>query len=176
MISFVLACFITSAIFAYLSLFRSWHILFYAFGNPPVQQNLTNFFFFQNPRWKFSPQFANKNTILIIFDGHFSFKWANPGLFFFGCMDTFAKIKKCAIPGLCFCLFSSFSRYNFNTNWKKCRWCAWDSNPRPQDGRRRWNHGALAATLRSISHSINCFGQIKGKMSALWAGALSPIL
>ena len=35
-----------------------------------------------------------------------------------------------------FCLFSFFSRYNFNTNWKKCRWYAWDSNPGPQDGRR----------------------------------------
>ena len=28
-----------------------------------------------------------------------------------------------------FCLFSSFSCYNFNTNWKKHRWCAWDLNP-----------------------------------------------
>ena len=46
-----------------------------------------------------------------------------------------------------FCLFSSFSNYNFNnTNWKKHRWCAWDSNPGPQDGRRRRNHGAMAAT------------------------------
>ena len=42
-----------------------------------------------------------------------------------------------------FCLFSLFSWYNFNnTNW----WCAWDSNPGPQDGRRRQNHGAMAAT------------------------------
>ena len=31
-----------------------------------------------------------------------------------------------------FCLFSFFSRYNFNTNWKKHWWCAWDSNPGPQ--------------------------------------------
>ena len=46
-----------------------------------------------------------------------------------------------------FCLFSLFSRNNFNTNWKKLRWCAWDSNPGPQDGRRRRNHGAMAATL-----------------------------
>ena len=46
-----------------------------------------------------------------------------------------------------FCLFLSFSRYNFNTNWKKCRWCAWDLNPGPQDGRRRRNHWAMAATL-----------------------------
>ena len=45
-----------------------------------------------------------------------------------------------------FCLFSFFSHYNFNTNWKKHRWCAWDSNPGPQDGRRRQNQGAMAAT------------------------------
>ena len=47
-----------------------------------------------------------------------------------------------------FCLFSFFSHYNFNTNWKKHRWCAWDSNPGPQDGRRRRNHGAMAATVK----------------------------
>ena len=29
---------------------------------------------------------------------------------------------------------------------KKRRWCAWDSNPGQQDGRRRRNHGAMAAT------------------------------
>ena len=45
-----------------------------------------------------------------------------------------------------FCLFSFFSCYNFNTNWKKHRLCAWDSNPGPQDGRRRQNHGVMAAT------------------------------
>ena len=28
---------------------------------------------------------------------------------------------------------------------KKHRWCAWDSNPGPQDGRRRRNHVAVAA-------------------------------
>ena len=40
-------------------------------------------------------------------------KWANTGLFFL-----------------------SFSHHNFNnTNWKKHRWCAWDSNPGSQDGR-----------------------------------------
>ena len=59
-----------------------------------------------------------------------------------------------------FCVFSSFSRYNFNTNWKKRRWCAWNSNPGPQDGRRRQNHGAMADTLSlnvpsiSISSSV----------------------
>ena len=49
-----------------------------------------------------------------------------------------------------FCLFSFFSCYNFNTNWKKCRWCAWDSNLGPQDGRRRWNHWAMELIL------LNC--------------------
>ena len=29
---------------------------------------------------------------------------------------------------------------------KKGSWCTWDSNPGPQDGRRRQNHGAMAAT------------------------------
>ena len=54
--------------------------------------------------------------------------------------------KKWANPVL-FCLFSLFSWYNFNnTNWKKHRWCAWDSNPGLQDGRRRRNHRAMAAT------------------------------
>ena len=39
-----------------------------------------------------------------------------------------------------------FSHYNFNnTNWEMCWWCAWDLNPGPQDGRRRRNHGAMAA-------------------------------
>ena len=36
--------------------------------------------------------------------------------------------------------------YNLNLiNWKKHRWCAWDSNPGRQDGRRRWIHWAMAA-------------------------------
>ena len=37
------------------------------------------------------------------------------------------------------------SHYNFNnTNWKKHRWCAWDSNLRPRDGRHRRYHGAMS--------------------------------
>ena len=36
--------------------------------------------------------------------------------------------------------------YNLNLiNWKKHRWCAWDSNPGRQDGRCRWIHWAMAA-------------------------------
>ena len=30
------------------------------------------------------------------------------------------------------------------------RWCAWDSNPGPQDGRRRQNRGAMAATPKIL--------------------------
>ena len=46
-----------------------------------------------------------------------------------------------------FCLFSLFSQSNFNNkNWKKCRSCARDLNPGPQEGRCRRNHGAMAAT------------------------------
>ena len=51
-----------------------------------------------------------------------------------------------------FCLFLSFSHYNFNnTNWKKCRWCAQDSNLRPQDGRHRRYHGAMAAAQQILN-------------------------
>ena len=47
-----------------------------------------------------------------------------------------------------FCLFSSFSHYNFNnTNWKKCRWCGWDLNLRLQDCGRKRSHGAIAPAL-----------------------------
>ena len=53
-----------------------------------------------------------------------------------------------------FYLFSALSfstnnyRFNFNnTNGKKRRWCPWDSNLWPQDGRRRQNHGSMAAAF-----------------------------
>ena len=41
-----------------------------------------------------------------------------------------------------FILFTSQINYKL----KKRRWSAWDSNPGPQDGRCRRNHGAMAAT------------------------------
>ena len=34
---------------------------------------------------------------------------------------------------------------------KKRRWCAWDSNPQPHDGRRRLYHGAMSAALNLFS-------------------------
>ena len=43
-----------------------------------------------------------------------------------------------------------------NVNRKKLRWCAWDLNLRPQDGRRRQNNGAMAAT-QSVSKACNAF-------------------
>ena len=59
--------------------------------------------------------------------------------------NKFLFFKKIGPIPASFCLFSSFSHYNFN-NWKKHRWCAWDSNLGPHDCRRRRNHGAMAAT------------------------------
>ena len=53
-------------------------------------------------------------------------------------------LKKLGESRSLFGLFSPFSRYNFNnTNWKKRRWCSWDSNPGLQDGRCRRNHRAM---------------------------------
>ena len=43
-----------------------------------------------------------------------------------------------------FILFTSQINYKL----KKRRWSAGDSNPGPKDVRRRWNHGAMAATQR----------------------------
>ena len=43
-------------------------------------------------------------------------------------------------------IFFLFS-LQFQYKLKKHRWCAWDLNPGPQDGRRRRNHGAMAATI-----------------------------
>ena len=69
-----------------------------------------------------------------------------------------------------FDLFSFFSLATISTQIeKKHRWCAWDSNPGPQDGRRRRNHGAMAATqkikIKSLSgESSNSFGLIFARL------------
>ena len=43
-------------------------------------------------------------------------------------------------------------QFQFQQNkLKKCRWCAWDSNPGPQDCRCRQNHGAMAAARTTYS-------------------------
>ena len=48
-----------------------------------------------------------------------------------------------------FCLFlrtmTNIRSAKFDYNWKKRRWCSWDSNPGPQNGRRRHITLATAA-------------------------------
>ena len=55
--------------------------------------------------------------------------WTNPCLFLFICIHVLFQYQL------------QFQNYKL----KKHRWCAWDSNPGLQVGRRRWNHGAMAA-------------------------------
>ena len=53
-----------------------------------------------------------------------------------------------------FCSFSSFSHYNFNnTNWKKLRWCVWDSNPRQTKQR---SYGAARVTTNFYARVRFC--------------------
>ena len=75
----------------------------------------------------------------------FFFKWANPGLFLF-----------------IFVLFTfqfKWQIYNLNNkNWKKRRWCAWDSNPGWHDGRRRRIHWAMEAPPSMfLTFELLCF-------------------
>ena len=42
-------------------------------------------------------------------------------------------------------IFVFSTRYNLNSNWKKIRWCAWDSNPGQHGGRRKRIHWAMGA-------------------------------
>ena len=72
-----------------------------------------------------------------------------------------------------FCIFLLFPHYNFNnTNWEKHKWCPWDLNPGPQDGRRRRHHGAMAATSFLLVCTNKCsfgspwFAQVDGSRSA----------
>ena len=68
-----------------------------------------------------------------------------------------------------FCLFLFFSHYNFNTNWKKRRWCAWDSNLGLQNGRRRQNHRAMAATqLHPILKRLLIVGKLRPWVQSYW--------
>ena len=62
----------------------------------------------------------------------------------------FFFIKNEPIPASFWFIFVLFS-LQFQYKLKKHRWCAWDSNPGTQDGRRRRNHGAMAATQFFIS-------------------------
>ena len=83
----------------------------------------------------------------------------------------FSSFKQCffkngPIPAsfcFIFVLFSfqfKWQTYHLNNiNWKKHRWCAWDSNPGRQYGRRRRIHWAMAAphldSYREHSNNVN---------------------
>ena len=70
----------------------------------------------------------------------FLFKWANPVLFL-----VYFRPFLIAIT-------ITVSIINVLT-WKKHRWCAWDSNLGPQNGRRRQNHWAMAAAQMNFSEN-----------------------
>ena len=59
-------------------------------------------------------------------------------------------IKNGPIPASFLFIFVLFSLQFQKYKLKKHRYCAWDSNPGPQDGRRRRSHGAMAATKKAI--------------------------
>ena len=96
--------------------------------------------------WSFSLFTAPLNVSCIV-ASEVHFKWVTLQSIWVGPKSFFSSFfkKNGPIPAS-FCLFSLFSRLNPNTNWKKRRWCAWDSNPGLQDGRRKRNHRAMAAT------------------------------
>ena len=73
-------------------------------------------------------------------------------------------LKNGPIPAS-FCLFSFFSCYNFNTNWKKHRWCAWDLNPGPQDGRRRLFYKCAIPVCHSLLASMRCLFDLPMSLS-----------
>ena len=52
---------------------------------------------------------------------------------------------------------------------KKCRWCAWDLNPGPQDDRRRQNHGAMAATQARLSLHYNVCSSSDAHVGLSWS-------
>ena len=63
-------------------------------------------------------------------------------------------------------------RTKFDYQWLKHRWCAWDSNPGKQDGRRRWIHWAKAAVNDSCLVGVTnkvlqyCHGKSSSSNSA----------
>ena len=79
------------------------------------------------------------NSFLLLLR-HFFKKWANPDLFLF-----------------IFVLFTfqfKWQIYNLNNiNWKKHRWCAWDSNPGQLDGRHRRIHWAMRHFIINLSYT-----------------------
>ena len=63
------------------------------------------------------------------------------------CVIFFKKMGQFRPLFLFIFVFSTRHNLNSNLNWKKHRWCAWESNPGWQDGRRERIHWATAAPL-----------------------------
>ena len=81
-----------------------------------------------------------KASTIVIYDSNVFFKkWANPSLFLFIFVHFTFEIN--------------WQIYSLNyNNWKKHRWCTWDSNPGRQDGRLRQIHWTMAAPLTLLSY------------------------
>ena len=87
-------------------------------------------------------------TKYILFGHSLLFSWIRPhdltyNYWSWGKDATTALAKRYGPTLTSFCSFLSFSQYNdkiilkFQCKWKKGRWCAWDSNPVPEDVRHR---------------------------------------
>ena len=89
---------------------------------------------------------------------HSSSCWASFSLLQKGLLLFFKKNGP--IPASFSVYFRLFNMLQFKL--KKRRWCAWDSNPGRQDGRRKRIHWAMAAPLKRLffdiyGHQIACF-------------------
>ena len=78
-----------------------------------------------------------------------------------------------------FCFFVLFTS-QINYKLKKCRWSAWDSNPGPQDGRRRQNYRAMVATqifhfqMGNVNYSTCLFSLKHTRINLAQQTKLSP--
>ena len=76
----------------------------------------------------------------------------SPGLEYKASFNFF--LKNGPIPASFLFIFDFSTCYNSNLNWKKHRWCAWDSNPGRQVGRHERIHWATAAP-HSLIFKVN---------------------
>ena len=91
-----------------------------------------------------------------------SFYWKHFINIFFGNVN-----KMWAKHGLFLFIFVSFSlQWQIDSEWKKRRWCAWDSNAGLLDGRCRRIHWAMAAPFL-----LKCFNGKLSLIVQLWCKA-----
>ena len=74
------------------------------------------------------------------------------------------------------CVFSTC--YNLNSNLKKCRWCAWDSNSGQQDGRRERIHWATVAPqgIQIVYLSISVLHRQSDQTGSIKICVVAPIV